>query len=384
LSLPSASALLLSVTAAILACGLSPAVAWLSVALGAIDSPGGRKIHMRPTPRLGGVAIVVALGACVAAADWRAGWLLPHEFVRAVAAGFLPIAVTSLLDDLRGVRPVYRLAAHFIGASIAVRLGIGLSADVHLFGGDLYIGYISAPASILWLVVVTNAFNIVDGLDGLSVGLALISSASMTIVFALLGDPRMAAMALVLAGTLIGFRPYNTYPARIFLGETGAAAIGFHLGALTLRAGSVAGSGLGLLLPVFVVALPLAEIVVTVLRRLIRWFGTASGGPFTADRDHIHHRLLGKGLGHATAVRILHVAGLVGATIGVISMFLSGRTAAVVVVTFVVVIGVALRSLGYGDLSGARRATGLYVTRASRSHIGAIPTFRRVRDRATD
>jgi len=194
----------------------------------------------------------------------------------------------------------------------------------------------------------------------------------------------MAAMALVLAGTLIGFRPYNTYPARIFLGDTGAAAIGFYLGALTLTAAAVADSGPGVLLPVFVVALPLAEMSVTVLRRLIRRFETASGGVFTADRDHIHHRLLKKGFGHATAARTLHVAGLVGAATGVTSMFLSDSTAAVVVVALIAVTGFALRTLRYGVLSGARHATGLYVTRAWRSPFGAIQIFRRVRDRAAD
>jgi UDP-GlcNAc:undecaprenyl-phosphate GlcNAc-1-phosphate transferase len=203
----------------------------------------------------------------------------------------------------------------------------------------------------------------------------------MTIVFGLFGEVRMATMALLLAGTLIGFRPHNTYPARIFLGDTGAAAIGFYLGAVTLRAGSLAASGLGVLLPVFLVALPFAEVVVTVLRRLIRRLESGTGGPFTADRDHFHHRLLEKGFGHATAVRILHAAGLVVATAGVISMFLSDGAAVLLVVTLVAASGAALRSLGYVDVSENRRASGVY---SSRPSVGGMPTLRRVRDRAAD
>src|SRR5215475_487923 len=152
----------------------------------------------------------------------------------------------------------------------------------------LHLGWLSVPLSLGWIVGVTNAFNIIDGLDGLSAGLALIAAMAMAAVFSFVGQPAMAGAALVLAGALVGFLPYNLHPARLFLGDTGATAIGFCLAAFALRGGSTLSSGFAALLPVLILGLPIADTLIAMVRRTLHRMEHHTGGVFVADRDHIH------------------------------------------------------------------------------------------------
>ena len=217
---------------------------------------------------------------------------MPSHLVTGVGIGVLPILLVSIIDDIRSVRARTKFLAHMLGAAIAVGLGISLSPEVHVLGSALNIGWIAAPLSLLWIVGVTNAFNIIDGLDGLSTGLALISALSMAAVFALVGQAGMAGVSLVLAGALLGFLPYNVHPARLFLGDTGATAIGFCLAAFALRGGSTLSTGFAALLPVFILGLPIADTLIAMARRTLHRMEHQAGGVFVADRNHIHHRLL--------------------------------------------------------------------------------------------
>src|SRR3954468_5719348 len=201
--------------AAVLAFVLTPLVAHLAVRIGAVDIPDARKVHKTPIPRLGGLAVVASIAVTLANAPWlsAARWQVPSHLVLGLGFGVLPILLISIVDDINSVRARYKLLAHALGAVIAVALGISLAPTVHVVGSPLNIGWIAAPLSVLWIVGVTNAFNIIDGLDGLSTGLALISAASMAGVFVLVALPAMACAALVLAGALAGFLPYNRHPA---------------------------------------------------------------------------------------------------------------------------------------------------------------------------
>ena len=152
-----------------LALVLTPVVARFAVMIGAIDMPATRKIHVRPIPRLGGLAVVSAIAIVWIAARWivHGPWQLPPELVFAVGVGVLPVLVVSLVDDIRSMPAGLKFIAHVVGAVIAVAVGARLGSDVHLFGATIHIGFLTYPLSVLWIVGVTNAFNIIDGLDGL-------------------------------------------------------------------------------------------------------------------------------------------------------------------------------------------------------------------------
>ena len=355
--------LLPGLVAAVLALLFTPLAARLALLVGAIDMPGERKVHTIPIPRLGGLAVVGSIALVFAATPLisRGRWKLPSELVLPLAAGVLPILTVSILDDIRGVSAHWKFLAHVLGAAIAVWLGVTLSPVVHLFGSPIHIGAIAAPLSIAWIVGVTNAFNIIDGLDGLSAGLAFISAICMAAVFGLVGQPAMAGVSLVLGGALAGFLPYNLHPAKLFLGDTGATAIGFCLAVFALRGGSTLSSGFAALVPVFILGLPIADTLIAMVRRVVHRVEYQRGGLFVADRNHIHHRLLALGLDHARAVFLLYCAGLVLAAAALLSIFVTMREAATMVTALLLAGVVGVQRLGYDEFAFIRRGTVLRV-----------------------
>jgi UDP-GlcNAc:undecaprenyl-phosphate GlcNAc-1-phosphate transferase len=355
-----------TLAAAALAFCFTPFVSKLAILVGAVDMPGERKIHHRPIPRLGGLAVVSAVAAVWCASWWFDGlpWQLPRELGFGVGIGVLPILLVSVIDDIRSMRAVPKFLAHILGASFAVYSGVSLGSDVHLFNTTIHLGVLALPLSVLWIVGVTNAFNIIDGLDGLSAGLALISAASMAGVFLLVALPGMACAALVLAGALAGFLPYNRHPARLFLGDTGATAIGFCLAAFALSGGSTLTSGFAALLPVFMLGLPIADTLIAMVRRTLGRLDNPEAGMFVADRNHIHHRLLDLGIGHGRAVLILYGAGLVMAAGAFLSMFLQAREAAMFLVALLLAGLVGINRLKYDEFALIRRGTVLRIYEA--------------------
>ena len=347
--------------AALVSFFLTPATIRLAHSIGAVDQPGERKVHKTPIPRLGGLAVVaaaiLALFSAAAFDSLPARFMEWGEFWLAVGAGIVPILAISLRDDIRPVRVLPKFAAQLLGASTAVALGIRLNPAIQLFGDSYEIGWIAVPLSIMWICGVTNSFNIVDGLDGLSAGLALISAISLGAVAVVAKRPEMASASFIIAGALLGFLPYNLHPARVFLGDTGAASVGFTLACLALKGGSTMSAGMAILVPVLVLGLPIAETLVSMARRFLKRIERNTGGMFEADREHFHHKLLSLGLNHRQAVYVLYGAGLLCAVCAVGSMFLTYRRAAVLLVSLLIAAFVGLQKLGYHEFAFLRRGT---------------------------
>jgi len=364
--------------AALLSFCLVPPVRALAFRVGAIDHPGPRKIHSAPMARLGGLAVVAASFAVFAAVCFLQP---PHmHFLSCVllagmAGGLIPIFVISFIDDIRPVRAIHKLALHFLGASIAVALGIHLPATARLFGIAIHLGWLALPLSLLWIAGVTNAFNIIDGLDGLSAGLALISSASLVAVSVVAGDYATASGSLILAGGLIGFLPYNLYPAKIFLGDTGATAIGFVLACLTLGGASIHSQGLAVALPLLIVGVPLADTLISIARRVVARLSGTSNGVFEADSRHIHHRLLALGLNQWRAALILYSAGAILASVALLSLFLAERKSALLLIAIGVAAFVGIFKLGYDEFAIWRRGGLLRIYDAPVLRIGLFVAF---------
>ena len=289
-----AAALLL---AALLSRCLTPAVRVLAEKLGAVDLPGGRRIHDHPIPRMGGLAICAAFLAAA---------LLLSELTRPVVGlllGALIVLLMGAADDLVSLSPLHKLVLQLAAAMTALAYGVRIEAITSPAGTSLALGPLAAPATVLWIVGCTNAVNLIDGLDGLAAGVSAISSLTLFEAALLAGQPNAALLLATLAGACLGFLPYNFHPAVIFMGDVGSQFLGFVLGCVSIVGTLKFQTALTFAVPLLSLALPLADTACAFLRRLLH-----GQSPFRADRGHIHHRLLARGFTQRQAAALLYAA----------------------------------------------------------------------------
>ena len=351
--------------AGLIAWCLTPLTIWLARRVGAVDMPGPRRVHDTPIPRLGGVAvvasIVIVVGVSAFVFPWGLDWAARATTLGPIA-GLIPILVVSIRDDIRHVRALPKLFAHLAGAGVAMWFGVLLPPTVQLFGYPIQLGWMVWPLSALWIVGVTNAFNLVDGLDGLAAGLGLISCAGLAAVLIIAGRPTNASAAIMLGGSILGFLPYNLHPARVFLGDSGATAIGYLLACLTLTSSTRLSAGLATLLPILLVGIPVADTLISILRRTIARLENGEGnGIHEADRNHIHHRLLALGLSHRRAVYTLYGIGGLMAGLALLSLLMTQQQAGLLLLGILLAGFLGLQRLGYGEFAFIRRGVALKV-----------------------
>ena len=312
-------AVLVAVAAAATAAAV-PLTTRLAVKSGANRAPAAHHIHTEPTPLAGGAAMMVGLIAAVVASaaisDLSAPWEDPGEFVGVVAASVLMFSV-GFVDDIRGVSPPAKLTAMASAAGVLHLAGVAIVVfripfyDLLFLSADL-----SVLATVLWVVGMANVVNLIDGLDGLAAGIVAIASGTLLLYALRLGDegiidaanpgPLWAAIAL---GVCAGFLPYNVYPARVFMGDSGTLLLGTLTAAATMSLGgrsTVEFSGQAfffyapLFIPLLILGVPVLDTAFAILRRTLR------GRMFAAaDREHLHHRLMSLGHGHRRSVLIL-------------------------------------------------------------------------------
>ena len=283
--------------------------------LGAVDHPGARRVHLVPMPRFGGMVIYLALALSLAPVvyiDVFVDRLLlgRNETILLVAAATMVLGI-GILDDCRSVPPWIKLVVEVASAVMVVMAGFTIKTLFYL-----QLGWLSIPVTIFWIITVINGVNLIDGLDGLAVGASLISSVTLFAVSLYLKDVSTALILAALCGTLLGFLYYNFHPARLFLGDSGALLIGFLIAVIGIQSSSKLATVVAILAPAMAIGLPLVEVALTTLRRTLRAVktreaevnGAASDrvGLFTADREHIHHRLLALGITHRTTVVLLY------------------------------------------------------------------------------
>ena len=290
-----------------------------AIKLSAVDHPGGRRAHHRPTPRLGGLGIVWGFGvalAFVAHGGERWGALAGGGAeLLALLAGAALLAGVGLVDDRRGLPWATKLAASVL-AALALYAGGWRIETLGIPGlATVSTGMLGLPLLVMWVVLVTNSINLIDGLDGLAAGVAVVACVGL---LALPGTANVdRAVALALAGALLGFLWFNLHPALIFMGDAGSLFVGFVLAGLTLHAGDAA-TGAFPLVPMLLLAVPLGDTAYAVARRA--WAGLRAAGAsgmlvsemarrvFAPDRGHLHHRLLEAGLTHGRSALLLWTA----------------------------------------------------------------------------
>jgi UDP-GlcNAc:undecaprenyl-phosphate GlcNAc-1-phosphate transferase len=307
----------------VLSLAITPLVIAYARKVGAMDQPNERKVHKNPVPRLGGVAIYASFFlALVVALSLDTGieafaGMTPKNGVMLVISLTL-VLLLGIWDDLYQLSPGKKFLGQLLAGLIVYFAGFRISAITHPFSPDLLtLGWWDLPATLLWVVGITNAINLIDGLDGLAGGVAMIVSLTMAAVASLKGDTTTAMMALLLAGSILGFLRYNFNGARIFLGDSGSLFLGFALAILSIRSSTKGTTAFSIIVPMLALGLPIMDTFLSMIRRLIRSVlpqQQASQGRFgklvsmfLPDRGHIHHRLIDRGLSHRNVVLILYV-----------------------------------------------------------------------------
>lgn len=341
------------IAAFLIAAGLSwafsPMAKRLAIKLGAVDQPtGGRKIHKVATPRLGGLAIAPAFLITVGL------FLAVSRQLLGLVGGALILLIVGVIDDRRGLSPWAKLTWQIMAAVVALAGGIGITAITKPWGGSLdvtwlrtlvhlgplsfHITPVANILSIIWIVGLVNAVNFLDGIDGLACG---VSSIASFFIFALaistrVNQPVVATLAIILCGAAIGFLPYNTFPAKMFLGDSGAYFLGLILALLAIYSGGKMATA------ALVLGFAIIDGLITVLRRLYR-----RSSPFKADRSHLHHLFIDLGLSQRQTVLIYYLMAL---GLGILAIF-SGtivKVTAIAVLTLVtgITVGILVRVRG--------------------------------------
>lgn len=325
--------LLCFLVAAGISAGILPAVMRLAHSLGAVDAPGGRRPHVGDVPRLGGIGIFLGFVGGVGSTllfTGRAESLgdASSEFPWAGAGlGATIIFVAGLLDDLRQFSPRVKFLFQLVASGVAVSFGVLIDSVSLPLVGVVHFGPASILVTVAWILVITNAMNLMDGLDGLAGGLALIVTTTMAFVSLSFGQFGVLICAVGLAGSLVGFLRYNISPARIFMGDGGSQFLGFVLAIISIRGSAKGATAVALTLPLLVLGVPLLDLTTTVARRALRRQSLESAVKHSflrriaqADREHLHHNLLDRGLSPRRAVLLLYLIGAVFALAGYLSL----------------------------------------------------------------
>jgi UDP-GlcNAc:undecaprenyl-phosphate GlcNAc-1-phosphate transferase len=313
--------LIVGAIAAIVTLVLTPLTRVLAFRIGAVASPSARKVHSSPTPSLGGLAMLGGIGAGLLAA-WTMGSFDPifRSFtdIAGVVVAALIIFSVGVADDIRDVSAPAKVAGIVLAGVVLAMAGVSVLWFRVPFTGFVQLSAdLSVVVTVLWLLVMANAVNLIDGLDGLAGGIVAIASGSFFVYAVQLGRDGVlfdsnpgALLAIITAGVCLGFLPLNMHPAKTFMGDGGALLLGLMLAASTISVGGRVDQAVSgqvffffapLVIPLFLLGVPLVDLILAVLRRATR----KGVGIAEADKEHLHHRLMRLGHGHRRTVLIL-------------------------------------------------------------------------------
>ena len=369
----------------------TPLVRRLSLRAGWIDHPSDRKVHPRPTPTAGGLAIFAGVVAGLAAAralPSLAGLRETTSILEATLISAVVIVVVGLIDDTRGLSPLAKLAGQVLSAGLLVLAGVQLLYFYFPGQGVLSLSPdLAVPLTVLWIAGMVNAVNLIDGLDGLAAGMVAIGAIAF-FVYMTLGptassEPTTAALlSAIAAGAAIGFLPWNFFPAKIFMGDTGSGLLGLMMAVATIAGvgrnpfppsgGDLAAVAIPIALPLLVLAIPLLDVALAIVRRMRRGLGIHH-----ADKDHIHHRLMDIGHSQRQAVLLMYLWSALISVSALAVAFIDGRLLVIGIVAGAMLVATVLprlirdRSPRGSDAAPRGGRTGAAVGSAPMEAIGA-------------
>ncbi len=333
---------------------ITPYTIRLAKKVGAVDIPNDRRVNKKPMPRLGGLAVIA--GFLVSAIYLIISMFIEKKInftedslnkkIFGFLIGIIVLGITCFIDDVKGIKPLAKLAGQTLAAILLVSSGVLIDNFTIPFKENSVMlnEVFSYILTIGWIVGITNAINLIDGLDGLSSGITLISCISLLIIFALNESPLIAIILITsLAGAIVGFLPYNFNPAKTFIGDVGSNFMGFSIAVISILGVAKTYTAVVIIAPIMVLALPIFDTLWAIVRRIIKT--KSIKGVFKADKGHLHHRLMARGYTQKQAVLILY--GLT-ATFGMTAIILldSGIWKAI---SFALLV-VAIVAIGYKDI----------------------------------
>lgn len=320
--------------AIVISYAMTPVAKKIAEKIGAIDIPKDeRRVHKKPIPRLGGLAIYTASIISILV------FLPIDKTTITVLIGATIIAITGIIDDMKPLKARTKLVFQIL-ASVVLLLGdvkIDFITNPFSKGNTLfYLKAFSIPITILWVVGITNTINLIDGLDGLAAGVASIASMSLFFVAKKIGDTNIMILSIIIAGACLGFLPYNFNPAKIFMGDTGSLFLGYMLAVISIEGVMKSAATIAIVVPILILGLPIFDTTFAIFRRLL------NGRPIMeADKGHLHHRLLAKGFNQKQTVLILY---LISAVFGVCAVLVarSNSRQGVIIAWVVVILAIIL------------------------------------------
>ena len=345
------SLLILAVSALLLTLALTPACRALCTRVCWVDKPDPRKLHRAPIPRAGGIAIFLGYAAALALVRFSPLWdsysvAWAPLSVRALLPALLVVFATGLLDDIFGLKPWMKLLGQVLAAALACSANVQING---IAGHSLADTWWHVPLTIFWLVACSNAFNLIDGLDGLAVGVGLFATATAFLSALITGNTALAFVTAPLLGALLGFLPYNFNPASIFMGDCGSLTVGFLLGCFGVIWSQKSATLLGMTAPLIALAIPLLDTALAVARRFLRHQPV-----FGADRGHIHHRLLARGFTPRRVAYVLYASAGIVAGLSLLLSSAANHVGGIALVAFCAIVWLAVQYLGYEEFDAAR------------------------------
>lgn len=306
----------------------TPLAAKFAMKIGAVDIPKDeRRVHNKPMPRLGGLAIFIGFITSLSLTAFFSQGILsinketPMQLL-GILIGSIIIVLVGAIDDTKNLKAWIKLVFQILAAFVVIYTGTRIEIITNPFsdvGVTSLSLYISIPLTVFWIVGVTNAINLIDGLDGLAAGICSIASISLLFISVSQGQPFASVLTAAIAGSTLGFLPYNFNPAKIFMGDTGATFLGFMLAAVSIQGTLKAYTTVAIAVPFLVLGLPIFDTLFAIIRRMVN-----GKSIMQADRGHIHHRLLDMGLSQKQSVVVMYT---ISASLGLIAITLTGSTA---------------------------------------------------------
>ena len=356
---------------------LTPVVRGLAIRHGVVDLPDARRPHKRPTARGGGVAVVLGVhAACLIAIvfPWpKMAGGLDLIWWEKFALSSAVLVVVGVIDDIRGMKPLIKLGGQMLAAVLIWLSGTRFG---QLLGHDLS-SWVDCALTVVWLVAIINAFNLIDGLDGLASGLAIISAVGLCGILLMQQVPGQVLLLIGFIGACLGFLRYNFHPASVFLGDTGSMFIGFTLGVVSLQTFNKNTFLISLTIPIMVLGVPIYDALLAIWRRSVRsWVSGSSGGTrrgiMQPDVEHLHHRLIKSGFSTQRVATFLYVlnGGLV--TVGLLIMLFQSHASGIFLIALLAGVYVLMRQLAVIELRETGRALLMGLRRPTHSTFKSL------------
>lgn len=330
------------VTAIIISFFMTPIARKIAIKVNAIDIPKDeRRIHKKPIPLLGGIAIYLATTISIIL------FLPINNTLISIIIGGTIIFVSGIIDDIKDISAKSKLIFQIIAALVLILGDVKIEFITNPFSVDrplLYLDGFSIPLTIIWIVGITNAFNLIDGLDGLTAGVASISSLSLLFVASQFHYNKIMIISVIVAGACLGFLPYNFSPAKIFMGDTGALFLGFMLSAISIEGVMKSTAAIAIIIPIIILGIPIFDTTFAIFRRLLN-----GKSIMEADSGHLHHKLVKKGYTQKETVLIFYlISGIFGILAVIVAKYQSQKVEFAAIILILIAILLASR-LGVKD-----------------------------------